>query len=187
MEKRGCKLLLFQKIRDILDTETFEQTDKEKWTIGQVSARLIGNHETLEENNRFKVIPSSSMLTFDDHCSLIDVLQRHHNTGQSVHPRLHVTYQDVVGDTANIFLSFPYNSRYLDLVDAMEQFFERSPEQLPDSTYFWFDLFVNDQWNVRDKDFGWWSTTFRMAIQDIGVTAVFLSPWDTPDYFSRAW
>ena len=38
-----------------------------------------------------------------------------------------------------------------------------------------------------DKDFEWWATTFRTAVQDIGETVIFLSPWNDPVMLKRAW
>jgi hypothetical protein len=187
MEVRGCKLLLFQRIRDIL-----LDRGKDVWTIANVSALLIGNHEILENGNRFNAIPDIDCpltLTYFNRCSLVDVLLKSHRAhdDQPKHPELNVHYEDVVGVKANIFLSFAYDSSYLDLVDALERFFEQRPERNPDKTYFWFDMFVNNQWVANEKSFEWWSTTFRLAIQDIGLTAIMLYPWDNPAYFTRAW
>ena len=36
-------------------------------------------------------------------------------------------------------------------------------------------------------DFAWWATTFRTAVQDIGHTLCFLTPWARPDMLTRAW
>lgn len=187
MEMRGCKLLLFQRIRDTLLIK-----GKDSWTIAQVSALLVGNHEILKDENRFNAIPDVDCpltLTFYKRCSLVDVLQKSHraHNNQTKHPELNVHYEDVVGVKANVFLSFAYDSSYLDLVDALECFFEQFPGKSPENTYFWFDMFVNNQWAANTKTFEWWSTTFRLAIQDIGLTAIMLYPWDNPLYFTRAW
>ena len=61
----------------------------------------------------------------------------------------------MVGDRANVFISFTYNTDYSELVDSVSRYL--SEENLPpETTYFWFDLFVNDQWSALDMDFDWW-------------------------------
>ena len=101
---------------------------------------------------------------------------------------LGLTYTEVVGAKANIFLSFAYMDNFADLVDAMELFLDTNASQYPkESTYFWFDMLVNSQWGALDKDFIWWATTFKEAVVEIGKTVCFLSPWSNPTIFSRAW
>ena len=103
------------------------------------------------------------------------------------HPVLRSTYIECVGEKANVFLSFAYSSDFTELVNAVECYMERNPSKSSETTYFWFDLFVNDQWNALDKDFDWWATTFREAVQDIGETLLILLPWSSPIMLTRAW
>ena len=68
------------------------------------------------------------------------------------------------------------------VVDVMEQFASENQ-----GTYFWFDLFTNDQNAVATKDFHWFSTTFRDSIRSIGQVLLVLSPWNDPLPLKRAW
>jgi len=151
----------------------------------------VGDHEILKPDScRFRNDPGfdpPSTLTYDDRCSLIDLLQKHY-LDTNRHPVLGLTYKEVVGAKANIFLSFAYMDNFADLVDAMELFLDTNASQYPkESTYFWFDMLVNSQWGALDKDFVWWATTFKEAVVEIGKTVCFLSPWSNPTIFSRAW
>lgn len=100
-----------------------------------------------ELNNRWnEIIDPASTLTFTSKCSLIDVLELYHHA--SPHPDLGVTYNQVVGDHADIFISFAYATDFIELVECVENYVEETGSD-PDKTLFWFDLFVNDQWYVR--------------------------------------
>ena len=46
---------------------------------------------------------------------------------------------------------------------------------------------MNDQWNALDKEFDWWANTFREAVNEIGYTLCFFSPWNDPAYLLRVW
>ena len=48
-------------------------------------------------------------------------------------------------------------------------------------------LFTNDQNKVAEKDFNWFSDTFRNSIKNIGKVLLILSPWDDPMPIRRAW
>ena len=58
---------------------------------------------------------------------------------------------------ATVFVSHAWKYPFVEVVvDVMEQYNKRNPD-----TYFWFDLFTNDQ-NAKDKkDADCYSTTFR--------------------------
>lgn len=51
----------------------------------------------------------------------------------------------------------------------------------------WFDLVLNSQWKTEDRDYEWWSTTFRENVANIGRTLVVFSPWNDPVALKRAW
>lgn len=147
----------------------------------------LGNHEVLKgEQCRWGKIDPDSTLTYKCQCSLIEGLRRHYLDEN--HPDLGVCYRDAVQDRANVFVSFAYGDNFIELVGALMEFLDSHPKDFPrDTTFFWFDLFVNDQWNALDKKFEWWATTFREAVQQIGTTVCFLSPWKAPSLLTRVW
>lgn len=181
-EKRGITLALLQRMRDLA---LKMNPSRGFWTIGRVSALLNGNHEILKVGNRWGAVDPRTTLTHLDRSSLIDMLQMRYN--DTPHPLLGLSYIESVGVRANIFISFAYSSDYVDLVDAVECYMEKNPDKPRDSTYFWFDLFVNNQWGALDKDFEWWATTFREAVDEIGETMLILQPWINPEMLTRAW
>ena len=65
-------------------------------------------------------------------------------------------------------------------------YFETHPGLSQDSTYFWFDMFVNNQWEVVEHDFDWCANTLKTAVQAIGHTVLFLSPCLDPILRTRA-
>jgi tetratricopeptide (TPR) repeat protein len=183
-ETRGVSLRLFQAVRDL----ALQINQEEKhWMMSRLSAMLVGNHEILKPNNRWseRGVDPEATLTFLNSSSLIDLLRDKYLT--ECHPTLNVTYSEVVGRKANVFISFAYGNDFIDLVDALEVYFEEHPDMPMESTYFWFDMFVNNQWQATEKDFDWWATTFRTAVRDIGHTLLFLSPCLDPVMLTRAW
>ena len=183
-EKRGVSLRLMRSVRDFA---LQRNGDKKVWTIAAISARIVGNHEIMKLGNRWGDVDASATLTYESQTSLIELLQIHHRDANNVHPELGVYYNQVVSDKPNIFLSYAYSSNYIDLVEAIEVHFEENPDLSVGSTYFWFDLFVNNQWYALDKDFTWWSGTFRSAVKGIGNTLCFFDSWDKAIYVTRAW
>eukprot|EP01038_Epipyxis_sp_PR26KG_P004183 gene4183-5954_t len=185
-ENRGVSLLLFQLIRN---EALRKNNDPSYWSIKRIGFELIGNHETLNHN-----VPTSrwfgenvsveSTLTYcnGNGCSLIDALQT-----EMVRDALSNIAYDTVVKTANVFLSFCYDDNFVELVAALELFFSEHPDCSKNNTYFWFDLFVNNQWRALSKDFDWWATTFRTAVKRIGHTVLFLSSCLKPTIFTRAW
>ena len=135
--------------------------DETYWNMARVSAVLVGNHELLQANSRWAAdhIDPSSTLTFAAQSSLIDLLQSQHSL--TPHLRLGVTYSQVVGIKANRFISFAYADNFIELVDALEAYLDEHVDLDPASTYFWFDMLVNNQWTAAVKGFDWWATTFR--------------------------
>jgi hypothetical protein len=178
IERRGVGLKLFSAVRSLALSIN---PDVNYWSIGRVSAIINGNHEILKPNCRWERVDAPSTLTYAGKCSLIEVLRRSYFSSQDrKHPRLGLSYQDVVGEKATIFLSFAYNDNYIDLVGSLERFFVERLEYNQETTFFWFDLFINDQWAAASMGFDWWLNTFKKVIEEIGHTICFLSPWSNP-------
>jgi len=201
-EKRGVKLLLFQRLRDLCLSKNAAPG---YWTIGRLGALVIGNHEILRTAEKDakeaeaiaqgktseyvyrwgKDVDPASTLTYAGQCSLIEMLRQ--GRFESDAPLGSMSYEQVVGAKADIFVSFAYSCDFIELVDALECFFERTPSLDKNSTYLWFDLFVNDQWTALDKPFEWWATTFKEAVEEIGHTVVVMLPWEAPIPLTRVW
>ena len=152
-EKRGVTIKLLQSVRDYA---IGKNSTEGYWTIGRLSAVLNGNHEILKTGHRWgsDVVPEDT-LTFSEKCSLIDLLKK--NYPKTPHPVLGVSYKESVGRRANVFLSFAYTSDFSELVNSVENYLLKNPHKNPESTYFWFDVFVNDQWVALEKTFEWWA------------------------------
>ncbi|ORY50598.1 TPR-like protein [Rhizoclosmatium globosum] len=87
---------------------------------------------------------------------------------------------------ANYFISHAWKYKFLDVVDALAQFVD-SNKLDPELTIVWFDLLSNSQHNTGTKDFTWWTTVFRNAIQKIGSVVLIMQPWVDPIPLTRAW
>jgi hypothetical protein len=47
----------------------------------------------------------------------------------------------------------------------LEALMSKHPDELSEVlTYFWLDLFDNNQWPALDKPFEWWATAFREVV-----------------------
>lgn len=140
-EKRGVSLRLLQCVRDFALSYN---NSEEYWTIGRLSALIIGNHEILKADNRWGVTSDQvdATITSSTRSSLIEMLKI--NYVDSPHPVLGVKYFDVVAEKANVFFSFAYSTNYIELVDALEIWVAGDTDK-SSSTFFWFDIFVNDQ------------------------------------------
>ena len=183
-EKRGCSIALFRAVRDLA---VERDAAPGAWTIGAVSALLVGNHEIIKAANRWegRVDPAAT-LTHSSESSLIELLQTRHKTEADKHPLLDVCYEGHVS-RATVFVSFAYAADFVELVDALECYLAGEGEGAAETTFFWFDLFVNNQWAALQHDFDWWATTFRTAIQEIGKTVLVLLPWHAPIPLTRVW
>ena len=182
-EKRGVSIRFF---RALLSKALSVNTDPEFWNMGRVSALLVGNHEILKpESCRFGAVDPTTTLTFASHSSLIDAVRVNAESVRS----LGLDYASDVCTNANVFISFAYANNFVELVSALEGYLDdrNATSENTSEVFFWFDMFVNSQWGALDRDFTWWSTTFRTAVQSIGETVIFLSPWDDPAIFKRAW
>jgi hypothetical protein len=109
-ETRGVSIKLFQAVkREAL----FINPDEGYWSMGRISAELIGNHEILKPGNRWGNVDKYKTLTFNDDCSLIDLLQNRNRKNR--HPYLKVRYDEVVGECATVFVSFAYADNFIEL------------------------------------------------------------------------
>jgi hypothetical protein len=87
-----------------------------------------------------------------------------------------------------VFVSFPYVSNFIDLVDALELYLEtHSKDYAVESTYFCFDLLPSDQRAVSYQTFEYWANIFRETVEAIGHTLCFLLPWENPSILTRVW
>ena len=180
-ELRGVTIALFRAIA----MEALERNpDKTYWDMGHVMAELIGSQEILNPDCRFGIVDKDATLTFSADSSLIDMLKSAHQ--EIPHPKLGVIYRQVVGAKANAFLCYAYGNNFIELVEGLESFLEDEKRD-PMTTYFWFDMFVHNQWHVLDHEFHWWATTFVTAVESSGETVMFLSPWEEPACLKRAW
>ena len=100
-------------------------------------------------------------------CAYVDILQK-----QS---------PDALGP-ATCFISHAWRRPFADIVDAVEQFERKHP-----GTFYWFDLFTNNQHEAVSFPFEWWTTTFRESISSIGRVMLVMSPWNNPVPLTRAW
>lgn len=188
VENRGVKLALLQVVRDLA---LVINSDRAFWSNDRVSNLIVGNRAILETGCRFgEHIDPATTLTFVDGvtCSLIDMLKRDHMNQNHKHPLLNISYEEAVGVDANIFISFAYADNFIELVDALEVSSVEDPNTFhAETTFYWFDMFVNNQWKSKDRDFNWWTTLFRDAIHKIGHTLCFISPWNKPTLVEKAW
>jgi tetratricopeptide (TPR) repeat protein len=83
---------------------------------------------------------------------------------------------------ATWFVSHPWQIRFLDLVEALEDFFSRKP-----GAVLWLDLLCTSQHSTALKPPEWWQETFYNAIGRIGQLVMVMTPWHNPVCLKRAW
>ncbi|KAK3288827.1 hypothetical protein CYMTET_3707 [Cymbomonas tetramitiformis] len=86
---------------------------------------------------------------------------------------------------ATVFVSHAWRylfSEFTETVLALEH-----TEEQPEDIFLWIDVFCVNQHKTAERDFAWWSTTFREAVRDIGHTLVVLLPFSHPVPLARAW
>lgn len=103
------------------------------------------------------------------------------------HPQLHLKACDAITPHATVFVSHAWRYRFQDLVAALETFFDENPTYKEETTFFWVDLFLNNQHTAPSLPFEWWSSVFREAISEIGHTCLVLNPWKSPIPLTRVW
>ena len=80
--------------------------------------------------------------------------------------------------------------RFADLAEAVLERFEADEAASDDSSEsarVWCDIFVEDQNSVNTKPEGYFFTTFKSAVAQIGHTLLVLAPWEAPITLTRAW
>jgi hypothetical protein len=83
---------------------------------------------------------------------------------------------------AIVFISHAWKYDFQDVLAVMLDHAEKNP-----NTFFWFDLFCNNQHEAPSYPFDWWSTTFKNNIESIGKVLLVLTPWNDPVPLKRAW
>ena len=83
---------------------------------------------------------------------------------------------------ATWFVSHPWQIMFLDLVSALESFFEDKPGAI-----IWLDLISTSQHATFDQPPEWWQHTFCTAIGQMGQMVMVMTPWDNPVCLTRAW
>jgi len=84
---------------------------------------------------------------------------------------------------ATVFLSHAWRYYAKDSFAAMEAYAQRQDHE----TYFWYDIFTNDQHDALKLPQLWWRDAFMMGVKHIGHTLLLLSPWHDPAPLKRAW
>ena len=83
---------------------------------------------------------------------------------------------------ATCFISHAWKCSFGDIADSVQQYEQKHP-----GTYYWFDLFMNNQHKATSNPFEWWCTTFKESIRSIGKVMLVMAPWDNPVPLTRAW
>jgi tetratricopeptide (TPR) repeat protein len=90
---------------------------------------------------------------------------------------------DVSIQPATWFVSHAWRYKFLDLVRALEAFFEDKGGVV----IIWLDLFSTSQHSTFSKPPEWWEQTFVTAIGQMGQMVMVMTPWDNPISLTRAW
>ena len=85
--------------------------------------------------------------------------------------------------TATAFVSHAWSQPFLELVKSLRNW---SSNKHHLKTYFWVDLFSNNQHIVTTRGFIWWTSVFRTNIESIGRTLLVLE-WNNPRPLHRSW
>ncbi|KAF0700900.1 Aste57867_8586 [Aphanomyces stellatus] len=89
---------------------------------------------------------------------------------------------------ASWFVSHAWSYLFLDVVDALDAFFNE--QGLPGNAIaVWFCMFNNNQHQIADqiKEFSFWVDSFQTALKAIGNVVMVLSPWNNPTTLTRTW
>ncbi|KAJ3094704.1 hypothetical protein HDU97_007701 [Phlyctochytrium planicorne] len=87
---------------------------------------------------------------------------------------------------ATWFISHVWNYKFLDVVDALKRWFDKSGED-PRKTFVWMDLFSTSQHSMAVRKVDWWSHAFLSSVGSLGQVLMVLQPWDGPIPLTRAW
>ncbi|CAK4692052.1 hypothetical protein AeMF1_017039 [Aphanomyces euteiches] len=88
---------------------------------------------------------------------------------------------------ATWFVSHAWSYLYLDVVDALDDFFQEN--DMDDSVAVWFCTFCNNQHEIVNKtyDFDHWFGIFRSSLRSVGNVVMVMSPWNNPMTLTRTW
>ncbi|KAF0735481.1 hypothetical protein Ae201684_008048 [Aphanomyces euteiches] len=88
---------------------------------------------------------------------------------------------------ATWFVSHAWSYLYLDVVDALDDFFPEN--DLEDSVAVWFCTFCNNQHEIESQcyDFDYWFDIFIRSLRSIGNVVMVMSPWNNPTTLTRTW
>ncbi|CAK4134360.1 unnamed protein product [Aphanomyces euteiches] len=88
---------------------------------------------------------------------------------------------------ATWFVSHAWSYLFLDVVDALTDFFQEN--DLDESLAVWFCTFCNNQHAIQDQiyDFEHWFVIFRSSLRAIGNVVMVMSPWNDPVTLKRTW
>ncbi|KAH9144477.1 hypothetical protein AeRB84_011579 [Aphanomyces euteiches] len=88
---------------------------------------------------------------------------------------------------ATWFVSHAWSYLFLDVVDALTDFFQEN--DLDESLAVWFCTFCNNQHAIQDQiyDFEHWFGIFRSSLRAIGNVVMVMSPWNDPVTLKRTW
>ena len=89
---------------------------------------------------------------------------------------------DGIVQPATVFISHAWKYEFLHVLDALEDHFQDEPDKI-----VWFDIVSNNQHKATDLEYGWWATTFKDAIKQLGHTVMVMAPWNDPIPYKRAW
>lgn len=84
---------------------------------------------------------------------------------------------------ATWFVSHAWRYEFLDLVAALDSFFDHSTCDV----VLWIDIFSVSQHETFLRSPDWWQQTFCTAIGEMGKMVMVMTPWDNPIALTRAW
>ncbi|KAK3245136.1 hypothetical protein CYMTET_45279 [Cymbomonas tetramitiformis] len=87
--------------------------------------------------------------------------------------------------TATVFVSHAWRYTFAEFAEAVLTL--QCTEERPEEVFVWIDVFSVNQHKSDERDFTWWSTTFKETVRDIGRTLVVLAPFHDPVPLTRAW
>ncbi|KAH9181809.1 hypothetical protein AeNC1_016216, partial [Aphanomyces euteiches] len=88
---------------------------------------------------------------------------------------------------ATWFVSHAWSYFYLDVVDALDDFFQENG--LDDAVAVWFCTFCNNQHEILDQvyDFKHWFGIFQSSPRSVGNVVMVMCPWHDPTTLRRTW
>ncbi|KAF0719794.1 Aste57867_793 [Aphanomyces stellatus] len=113
---------------------------------------------------------------------------RAHELSLVEHVRQHVVDGDQYVKPATWFASHAWSYKFLDVVDALTDFFNDQGLD-SDNVAVWFCMFNNNQHLVKGTviPFEFWVDSFQSALKAIGNVVMVLSPWNNPTTLTRTW